>query len=148
MPMTEVAFHFNVPDRTHYLCRLLRKVVGSGKRALVLLPSERMAEVNHALWAFSQEDFIAHATTQDAASVQQRSLVLLAETVVDAGHAQVLINLRPDMPQGFDVFERVLELVGLEEDERLSARQRWRAYRQQGYALQQFDLAIPRTQAA
>lgn len=146
--MTEVAFHFNVLDRTLHLCRLLRKVVGSGKRALVLLPTEHMAQVNQTLWAFSQEDFIAHASVQDALSVQQRSAVLLADAPVDPGHTQVLINTRPEMPQGFELFERVLELVGTQDEDKASARQRWRSYSQQGYAIQQHDLAKSKAQAA
>ena len=34
--MSEVAFHFNAPDKLAYACRLLRKAVGSGARAVVL----------------------------------------------------------------------------------------------------------------
>ena len=30
--MTEVQFHFNVPDRLVYACRLLRKALRSGAR--------------------------------------------------------------------------------------------------------------------
>ena len=34
--MTEVAFHFNAPDKLGYACRLLRKAVGTGARVLDL----------------------------------------------------------------------------------------------------------------
>ena len=33
--MTEVAFHFNAPDKLAYVCRLLRKATGSGARVVV-----------------------------------------------------------------------------------------------------------------
>ena len=32
--MTDVAFHFNAPDKLAYACRLLRKAVGSGSRVV------------------------------------------------------------------------------------------------------------------
>lgn len=139
--MTEVAFHFNVPDKTQYLCRLLRKVVGAGKRALVLLPEPMMPELDQALWTFSQEDFIAHALGSDDASLRQRSAVVLAGTMLEAGHTQVLVNCQPEVPIGFERFERVLEIVGHDENERVQARQRWRAYTQQGYDLIRHDLS-------
>ncbi len=139
--MTEVAFHFNLPDPTHYLCRLLRKVVGVGKKALVLLPPTRVAELDQLLWTFSQEDFLPHARSSDVASVCQRSPVLLATGMCDPGHSQVLINTLAGVPEGFERFERVIELVGPSDEERLAARQRWRAYAQQGYGLVRHDLA-------
>ncbi|HEX5806058.1 MAG TPA: DNA polymerase III subunit chi [Macromonas sp.] len=139
--MTEVAFHFNVPDKTLYLCRLLRKVVAAGKRALVLLPAPLVPTVDQALWTFSQEDFLAHALEQDTPTVKQRSAIVLASQVCDAGHQQVLINCLAELPPGFERFERVLEIVGSDEAERAQARQRWRAYVQQGYDLIRHDVA-------
>lgn len=139
--MTEVAFHFNVPDKVHYLCRLLRKVTGTGKRALVLLPDSSLHELDSALWTFSQPDFISHATVSDAPSLRSRSAVLLATQSCDAGHHDVLINTLPDLPGGFEGFDKVLEIVGLEPDDRSQARVRWKLYAQQGYAVQQYDVA-------
>ena len=34
--MTEVAFHFNAPDKWAYACRLLRKAVAAGAKVVVL----------------------------------------------------------------------------------------------------------------
>ena len=33
--MTEVAFHFNVPQKSGYACRLLRKATAGGARVVV-----------------------------------------------------------------------------------------------------------------
>ena len=33
--MTEVSFHFNVPDKIGHACRLLRKAVAAGARVVV-----------------------------------------------------------------------------------------------------------------
>ena len=37
--MTEVAFHFNVPDRLAYTCRLVRKAYAAGGRTVVVAPA-------------------------------------------------------------------------------------------------------------
>src|SRR5512145_1032321 len=67
--MTEVAFHFNAPDKLAYACRLLRKAVGSGARVVVTAPADVLARLNSLLWTFSQLDFIPHATVNDPAHV-------------------------------------------------------------------------------
>ena len=43
-PMTEVAFHFNAPDKVAYACRLLRKAVGSGARVVVTAEADDAAD--------------------------------------------------------------------------------------------------------
>ena len=40
--MTEIAFHFNAPDRLAYTCRLLRKAVSAGARLVVTGPAEAL----------------------------------------------------------------------------------------------------------
>jgi DNA polymerase-3 subunit chi len=139
--MTDVAFHFNVPDKPAYLCRLLRKVTNAGLRTVVLAPPPLVREVDQALWTFSQEDFISHALNTDPASMQERSAVLLASQECDAGLRQVLINCLPEVPSGFVKFEKVVEIVGTGDDDRAWARQRWKQYAQQGFELIRHDVA-------
>jgi DNA polymerase-3 subunit chi len=74
--MTQVDFHFNVPSRMAYVCRLLRKVVYSGHRVLVLLPHDQLDALDGALWSFSQEDFIAHARCEAVRQVPHSAVVM------------------------------------------------------------------------
>jgi DNA polymerase-3 subunit chi len=46
------------------------------------------------------------------------------------------------MPEGFDVFDRVIEVVSVDEEDRATARLRWKQYVQQGYAIQRHDLKL------
>ena len=41
--MTEIEFHFNVPDKLLYGCRLLRKVYRSNIKAVVIAEAEILA---------------------------------------------------------------------------------------------------------
>ena len=45
------------------------------------------------------------------------------------------------VPQGFEQYQRLIELVGTAEDDRAHARQRWRHYAGRGLAIQRHDLA-------
>ena len=56
------------------------------------------------------------------------------------GHQDLLINLGADVPGFVSQFERVAEIVVEEAAIRQSARERFRFYREQGYALQDHRL--------
>lgn len=138
---TEVSFHFHVADPGLHLCRLLRKVLAMGKKALVLLPEPQIHELDVQLWTFSQEDFIDHACIGDGVSQLQRSRVVLAPAMTDVGHSQVLINTLHTVPEGFERFEKLVEVVSTDEATRAAARGRWRHYTGLGYSLVRHDLS-------
>lgn len=140
--MTEVAFHFNAPDKLAYACRLLRKAVGSGARVVVTAPADVLARLNSLLWTFSQLDFIPHATANDPAHVLAASPVVLAESLAELPHQQVLLNLGVQVPAGFEQFERLIEVVSLDDDDRQLARGRWKHYTEGGHTIVRHDLAL------
>lgn len=140
--MTEVAFHFNAPDKLAYACRLLRKAVGSGARVVVTAPADVLARLNSLLWTFSQLDFIPHATVNDPAHVLAASPVVLAESLAELPHQQVLLNLGVQVPAGFEQFERLIEVVSLDDDDRQLARGRWKHYTEDGHTIVRHDLAL------
>ncbi|MBI2750373.1 MAG: DNA polymerase III subunit chi [Burkholderiales bacterium] len=144
--MTELAFHFGAPDKLGYACRLLRKAVGSGARVVVLADADAVARLDVDLWGVSPTDFVPHCAIPAAASVQSRSPVLLTSATVTglAPQYQVLVNLADAIPQGFDQFERVIEVVSTDPADRDLARGRWRFYTEQGYTITRHDLALKR----
>lgn len=142
--MAEVAFHFNVPERTAYTCRLLRKVWRSGKRAHVVLDAAGLHALDVALWTFAVDDFVPHATQHAPAHVLARSPVVLADESQPATLGAVWINGLMHVPAGWEgapMGQRIIEVVTLDEADRQAARQRWRAYAAQGHQLVRHDLA-------
>ena len=140
--MTEVAFHFNAPDKISYACRLLRKASRQGARVVVTGSADMLQQLDAVLWSFSATDFVAHSLATDDATVLAASPVLLLESVLDAPHQQVLLQLGDAVPAGFERFERLIEVVTLDEDDRALARQRWKHYASRGYAVQRKDLEL------
>lgn len=139
--MTAIEFHFNAPDKLAYACRLLRKASGRGLRAVVTAEPAVLQELDRALWTFSQLDFIAHCTVSAPAGMLAASPVVLADSLASAPAHAVVVNLGHGLPQGFEKFERLIEVVGEHGDDRQSARQRWKHYAQRGYAIERHDLA-------
>jgi DNA polymerase III subunit chi len=142
--MTDVAFHFNAPDRVAYTCRLLRKATSSGARLVVTGSAETLAQLDADLWSLSPADFVAHCYLDKDPSTQMASPVILTTALHEAPHQQVLVNLGQQIPEGFERFERVIEIVGLDEESRHSARSRWKSYADQGYTITRHDLALQR----
>lgn len=139
--MAEVAFHFNVEDKLGYACRLLRKALRGGRRCMVVLDGPDVATLDQALWTFVGNEFVPHARVGAPAAVVRHSPILLGERVEAGWPADVLVNLGGGIPEGMDTFERVVDVVSLDEQDRQLARQRWRHYAEQGHSLVRHDLA-------
>jgi len=139
--MTEVAFHFNAPDRLDHVCRLLRKASSRNARAVVVSPADLLDKLDTALWTFSALDFVAHCRAGDAPDLLQASPVVLASDLADSlPHHELLVNLAPQVPSGFERFARVVEVVSTDEADRAAARQRWKHYADRGYKIDRHDL--------
>lgn len=139
--MTEVAFHFNAPDKLGYACRLLRKAVGAGARVMVTGEPGTLRELDVALWTFAPLEFLPHCSAEAAPATLAASPVVLAESVRAAPHQQVLVNLGAGVPEGFERFERLIEVVTADEGDRQDARRRWKHYVDRGYAITRHDIA-------
>ncbi|MFZ4286494.1 DNA polymerase III subunit chi [Variovorax sp. HJSM1_2] len=140
--MTAIAFHFNAPDKLAYACRLLRKAVGSGAKVVVTGEGAVLARLDTVLWTFSALDFVPHATDRAPREVFDQSPVVLTTQLDVLPHKQVLLNLGHVVPAGFDGFERVIEVVSLDDEDRALARQRWKQYASLGYEIERKDLVL------
>jgi DNA polymerase-3 subunit chi len=141
--MTRVDFHFNAPDKLSYACRLLRKAWGTGARVVVTGEPELLRELDVELWTFSPQDFIPHCYRTPDAKLLARSPVVLADSARTAPHQQVLVNLGAEVPESFERFERLIEVVTEDPDDRRQARMRWRHYKDRGYAVEAADRKGP-----
>jgi DNA polymerase-3 subunit chi len=135
--MTEIDGHYNMPDKVDYACRLLRKAVGAhGARLVVVAEPQVLDAIDIALWKISPTEFLAHCRSDDAPALLARSPVVLA----DSGGAAlpdrpILVNLGAGLPARFERFERLIDIVGSEDADKLAGRTRWRHYKDRGYAI-------------
>lgn len=145
--MTEVEFHFNVGDKLAYSCRLLRKARAGGAKIMVTAEPNLLAQLDQMLWTFSSTEFLPHCRSEaDPATLALTPIVLTpspSDPALKGSPHAVLVNLGQAVPEGFERFERFIELVASAEDDRLSARQRWKHYKDRGYALKRYDLSSP-----
>lgn len=141
--MTEVAFHFGAPDKVAYVCRLLRKAVGSSAKVVVLADVETVQLIDAELWARSPVDFVGHCVGTATSTMKEISSVVLVTEIQQAfANRQVLVNLTESVPDEFDTFDRLIEVVSVDETDRNHARQRWKNYTDRGYSIARHDLTL------
>jgi DNA polymerase-3 subunit chi len=104
-----------------------------------------LTQLDTALWTFSPLDFVPHCFSDNSDLLVKASPILLGYPIASASGAalpsQVLLNLGHTNPEGFERFERLIELVGLDDEDRQAARYRWKHYAGRGYDITRHDLA-------
>ena len=138
--MTRIDFHLNVADHLLYTCRLIRKAYGSGLKIVCYSTRHEVLEnLDKLLWTFSEEDFLPHVVTGHPEVAN--TPILLTDKADDIVHYDLLVNLDEQWPPFFSRFDRLVEIVGLDEDNKALARQRYKFYKDRGYPLNTFDRA-------
>ncbi len=143
--MTEIAFHFNAPDKLTYACRLLRKAVASGAKVVVVGDNASLQTLDTQLWTFAPLEFVPHCRADSPLEQRMASPIVLSSQLDEGGslpHHQVLLNLGDAVMPGYERFERIIEVVTLEEQDRQNARQRWKYFADRGYAITRHDLKL------
>ncbi len=137
--MKEVEFHYNVADKLAYSCRLLRKIIASDLRVLVVAEPETLQALDARLWSLGPAEFVPHCHAHAPAPTRAASPIWLAPSrPADADHA-VMLNLGAAVPEGFDQAQRYLEVVSTDPADVQAGRMRWKHYQSLGIALQRHD---------
>ena len=114
-------------------CRLADKAYGLGHTVYVFTASEaRAAALDDLLWTFRQDSFVPHE--RYPLMGEEGSPVLVGTAAPATVEAQVLINLADALPEGFERYDRVVELVDQHPEVLAQSRERFRQYREQGCA--------------
>ncbi len=138
--MTKIDFYFHVENKMQTACALSAKAYSRGLRVLAFCAdAEASQKFSRLLWTTPAISFVPHCAPDD-------KLAAITPVIVDHDgsnllHDQVLINLRREWPPFFGRFARLIEIVSLDEDDRLTARERYKFYRDRGYEIQNHDLS-------
>lgn len=138
-----VDFYFNVDHRLHYACRVIRKARAAGKRAVVYTcQPDRLAQFDNSLWTFSALDFVPHVYADSPLAAA--TPVVLAASADAAPDSDVLLTLDDDAPPRFEEFfaryQRVIEIVSSDDEDKKRARLRFKNYREHGLQPTAFEV--------
>ncbi len=136
--MTRVDFYLlnNAAGKSLLACRLADKAYRLGHRSYILAnDADEAAALDKLLWTFADGSFVPHAVYPTPAATVDPP-VLIGHTPPPDDRHQLLINLGLQVADFFSRFARVAEIVAGTEPEKAAARERFRFYRERGYALE------------
>ncbi|KAF0203885.1 MAG: DNA polymerase III subunit [Gallionellaceae bacterium] len=136
--MTKVDFYTGSEDKLRTACQLSQKAMQNGLRVLLHVPDEATADkLDKLLWIFPATAFMPHCRSHEAEAATMPIVIGHDETFP---HSELLISLHNTSLPFFSRFERVIEIVGTDDEDAKLGRERYMFYKDRGYELRHFDL--------
>ena len=146
--MTKVDFYTGVEDKLRTACQLSHKAMQNGVRVILSAPDATTTDaLDKLLWHYPATAFIPHCRSDEKAADDMPVLslskwpVVIDQHGVTFPHSEVLISLHTACAPFFSRFERVIEIVGKDEEDARLGRERFGFYRDRGYEMRHFDLS-------
>lgn len=138
--MTSIDFYFNADDRLQVACRLAAKALKQGSRMLIYAPdADTAGRLDTLMWTWPATGFVPHCRAQAPLAAETPVLIAGGEETPEG--CELLLNLGAECPPHFERFARLLEVVSVSDEEKASGRNRYRFYKERGYAIASHDLA-------
>lgn len=141
--MSQATFYTHVSRPAEFTVRLAARAVRDGGRVLVWTYSAAdAAALSRDLWQVLPESFLAHEIRQPHETMPQECpIVVSSGPLIAVPQNMVVLNLS-------DAFwhavspppARVLEIVGASLEDLADARERFRAYRENGFAIEHHNM--------
>ncbi len=133
--MTRIDFYRYADDKLRFACRLAAKASEQSSRVVVWSnDAEALGRFDRDLWTFQSTRFVPHVWAGTALAPE--TPVILATSGEQLPHHDVLLNLGDEWPPFFASFERLLEIVASDEEDKARARGRYAFYKKRGYDIQ------------
>lgn len=126
-----------------FICRLAEKAWSQNNTIYIHTENESHAEkFDELLWTFNEDSFVPHQLA--ASENDEKTIVIGHKTTAEipTTHHGVLINLNHEIPSFFSQFERVAEIITMDEISRSKGRERYQFYRDRGYALETHKMSL------
>ncbi|HXS51178.1 MAG TPA: DNA polymerase III subunit chi [Usitatibacter sp.] len=130
--MTRIDFYHYADDKLRFACRLAAKAYDQSSRIVVWSDdAQLLGRFDRDLWTFQSTRFVPHCWA--GSGLAPETPVILATDGEHLPHRDVLLNLGAEWPPFFSTFERLLEIVATDEDDKARARSRYAFYKKRGY---------------
>lgn len=115
-------------QREAFIAKLVNKIHREKRQCDIRFASEdEMTRFDLALWQYQPEAFIPHSMQQAVQAPIQLWTDQIATPCQD-----VLLNVHPDFPKNFELYNRTIEVLDQTEHLIQMGRERWKAYRKEG----------------
>ena len=138
--MTQVFFYHGASDKIAAACALLGGAYAKKKPMLVFAPEKEVANsVDRMLWTQPALGFVPHCRADSPLAAE--TPILITDSLESVPQEERLMNLSQIVPPGFSRFQSLIEVVGQSDDDRSTARDRVKFYKDRGCEVRYFDLS-------
>ncbi|MEW6512893.1 MAG: DNA polymerase III subunit chi [Pseudomonadota bacterium] len=138
--MTRISFLHGAPDRIQSAAQWLQRAWNDRQAVLVYVPdAEQATRLDRMLWTQPALSFVPHCRTDSPLAGE--TPILLTDRLDAPPHEGCLLNLSNELPPTFSRFEHLVEIVSIDDADRLPARERFKFYRDRGYAIENRDIS-------
>jgi DNA polymerase-3 subunit chi len=138
--MTQITFLHGAHDRLQAIAAWLAQINGEAGPVLVYVPDgERSERLDRLLWTHPSTGFTPHCRADDKLAAE--TPIVLAPGLDHPPHDGCLLNLSDEIPPSFSRFQHLVEIISVEDGDRLPGRERFRFYRERGYPLDARDIS-------
>ena len=138
--MTLIDFYTHCADRFEIASRLVTKAWAHHGSVRVLTDGEEATTAfGRFLWLWPATGFLPHCRLGSPFAAE--TPIVVDHGLQHDGPAAVLVNLHPAPPPFFARFERMAEVVGIDDESVAAGRERWKFYKARGYEIRAHDLS-------
>jgi DNA polymerase-3 subunit chi len=141
--MTRIEFFFNVEHKLHKIADFSEKAIAKGRRLMILSENtDSTVAIEKFLWTYSALSFLPNCRADHPLAMDTPVVIdhrAMNEHNTELLHDDILINMQVNQPPFFSRFRRLIEIVGIDEDDKAQARLRFKFYRDRGYEIRTFD---------
>jgi DNA polymerase III subunit chi len=156
--MTRIEFYFNVADKQQLVESLVTVALNKRRLVNILVPDDNAAtSLGDYLWQHTPSSFLpnvqlnsnqtAKATIDeilvDKTLVEKTPVVIAVQGKIEANNPflqdDMLINLSINEPVMFSRYTQLVEMVGVDEIDKVAGRKRYKFYRDRGYEIKNID---------
>jgi DNA polymerase-3 subunit chi len=132
--VTRIDFYRYAEDKLQFACRLATKAYERSSKLVVYAAERpRLERFDEQLWSFQPTRFVPHCFVDSPLAAD--TPILLATSGDALPHHDVLLNLDDEWPPFFASFDRMLEVVAVDEKDKERARLRYKFYKERGYEI-------------
>ncbi len=128
-------------QRRAFACRLTEKAYLRDLRVVIVNDSPADARVlDDLLWTFNERSFIPHQICLDDQAPDPAARVYLTAPSTATPAADLLVNLTDRLPEQWERFARIAEIIDADAERRRLGRERFKSYRDLKVALETHQL--------
>jgi DNA polymerase-3 subunit chi len=138
--VTSISFLHSAADRIQSAALWLHQAWHDRRQVLVYVPDgEQAMRLDRVLWSHPPLSFLPHCGRDSPLTPQ--TPIVLTDKLDDPPQESCLLNLSDDLPPTFSRFDQLVEIVSTDDRDRLPARERFKFYRDRGYAIESRDIS-------